>query len=320
MGRMKKIGILILLSLFFWFFVFADSIWDISVSFCNNTTWANGKVMNFVAQSGVPYEFCLEIVNTSKEKVSLSLWFVDGELTNDELRNKACSNQWKLFGPYVDFLQKTLVLSSWLVIQKTWTISFPLGYSGEVNWCLVYHILDQKKMRQQDWSSFDVIVRKANFMDGYVVGEFKRDIEFDDFSVTYYIDKQDKSLVVLLPFDNWWVLPEFLQYTWKLSNVLGYERMVTSSQIIEYWTSSLVEFRFADIPFYKGVYRFSFWWNSALDTRLDLSYVPEEYKQKIDFSYDKKIIIVPWTLLFWILWFFVALFALRWILKIVLRR
>jgi len=29
--------------------------------------------MNFVAQAGVPYEFCLEIKNTSKEKVSLSL-------------------------------------------------------------------------------------------------------------------------------------------------------------------------------------------------------------------------------------------------------
>lgn len=299
---------------------FADSIWDISVSFCNNTTGADGKAMNFVAQAGIPYEFCLELSNDSKEKISLSLWFVDGELTNDELRNKVCSNQWKLFGPYVNFSDKILELSSWSVIQKTWTLFFPLWYSGEINWCLVYNILDQKKSIQQNWSSFDVIVRKANFMDGYVVGEFKRSIEFDDFSVAYYIDKQDKSLVVLLPFNNSGVLPEFLQFNWTLSNVLGYERSVTSSKIIDYWTSSLIEFRFADIPFYKGVYNFFFQWNSVLDTRLDLSYVPEKYKQKIDFSYDKKIVIVPWTLIFWILWFFVALFVLRWIMKVVLRR
>lgn len=317
---MKKIWFLIVLFLLLWSTVFADSLWDVSVSFCNNTTWADGKSMNFVAQAGVPYEFCLEIKNTSKEKVSLSLWFVDGEITNDELRNKACSHQWRLFDPYVNFLGKTMLLSSWSVVQKTWMLSFPLGYSGEVHGCLVYHILDQKKMIEQNGSSFDIIVRKANFMDGYVVGEFKRNIEFVPSLVYHYIDKEDGALVVLLPFVNWWVLPEYIQFTWTLVNRLGYERLITSSKLIEYWTSSLIEFRFADIPFYKWIYKFSFQWFSLLDTRLDLSYVPEKYKQKIDFSYDKKIILVPWMLIFGVLWFFVALFVLRWILKIILRR
>ncbi|MDD3262876.1 MAG: hypothetical protein PHR61_03435 [Candidatus Absconditabacteria bacterium] len=317
---MKKIVVLIFLFLFLGFSVFAESIGDVSVSFCNNTTGADGKYMNFVAKAGVPYEFCLEIANTSKEKVSLSLGFVDGEITNDEIGNKACSHQGSLFGPYVDFLEKTMLLSSGSVVQKTGTLSFPLGYSGQVNGCLVYNILDQKKMIQQDGSSFDVIVRKANFMDGYVVGEFKRNIEFDKSLVSHYIDKKDDALVVLLPFDNSGVLPEFLQYTGRLSNILGYERFVTSSKIIEYGTSSLIEFRFADIPFYKGVYNLFFQGSSVLDTRLDLSYVPEKYKQKIDFSYDKNIILVPWVLIFGVLGFFVALFVLRWLLKIVLRR
>lgn len=320
MGRMKKISILILLFLLWLSVSFADSLWDISVSFCNNTTGADGKSMNFVAQAGTPYEFCLEFTNTSKEKVSLSLWFVDGELTNDTLHNKACSHQWKKFGPYVNFLEKTLILSSWSVLQKTWVLSFPLGYSGQIHGCLVYHVLDQKKTLQQNWSSFDIIVRKANFIDGYVVGEFTRNIEFNDSLVTYYKDKQDTSLVILLPFDNSWVLPEFLQFTWRLSNVLWYERVVTSSKIIAYWTSSLIEFRFADIPFYGGVYNFFFQGNSVLDTQLDLSYVPETYKQRIDFSYDKNIVLIPWMLIFWVVWFFVALFVLRWILKIVLKR
>jgi len=293
----NKLILILLFGLFIWLGN-AESIWDVSVSFCNNTTWADGKSMNFVAQAWVPYEFCLEIANTSKEKFSLSLWFVDGEITNDELRNKACSNQWSLFAPYVDFSEKSLLLSSWSVIQRTWMLSFPLGYSGEVHGCLVYHILDQKKMIEQNGSSFDIIVRKANFMDGYVVGEFKRSIEFNRSLVSHYIDKEDSSLIILLPFVNSWVLPEFLQFTWILSNILWYERLITSSKIIDYWTSSVVEFRFADIPFYKGVYKFSFWWNSVLDTKLDLSYVPEEYKQKIDFSYDTKIILVPWMLIF----------------------
>jgi hypothetical protein len=39
-------------------------------------------------------------------------------------------------------------------------------------------------------------------MDGYVVGNFKRNIEFDHSLVNHYIDRQDSSLVVLLPFDN----------------------------------------------------------------------------------------------------------------------
>lgn len=314
---MKKIRVLILL-LFLRSFSFADSLWETFLSFC--TTWEKKDSLNFVVESGVPYDFCLSFSTTSQEPVWVSLGFVDGEYTNDAVRNKACSHQWTSFSPYVHFEDNFVVVSSWSLIQKTGHLLFPTWYSWEIHGCVVYTIPEEKKTSHQNWSLFDVIVRKANFMDGYVVGEFKRSIEFDDFSVAYYIDKQDKSLVVLLPFNNSGVLPEFLQFNWTLSNVLGYERSVTSSKIIDYWTSSLIEFRFADIPFYKGVYNFFFQWNSVLDTRLDLSYVPEKYKQKIDFSYDKKIVIVPWTLIFWILWFFVALFVLRWIMKVVLRR
>jgi len=39
-------------------------------------------------------------------------------------------------------------------------------------------------------------------MDGYVVGEFKRSIEFNRSLVSHYIDKEDSSLIILLPFVN----------------------------------------------------------------------------------------------------------------------
>lgn len=322
MKYMKKIFSLILLfGLFVWFSIAGTSIWDVSMSFCNTIDWNSGnKIINFVAQAGQPYEICIELRNSSLEKIPISFSFVDWEITNDSLRNKACSNQWNVFAQYVDFESDFVELEPWEVFQKTGSLVFPLWYSGEINGCFVYMIPDNKKKLEQWWSFFDVVVRRANFIDWYVVGDFKRNIEFNDFLVDYYIDKKDGSLVVNLKFNNWWVLPEYLQYTWRLSNMLGYERFFTSSKVIDYWTSSLVEFRFADIPFYKGVYNFFFQWSSVLDTRLDLSYVPEKYKQKIDFSYDKNIVIVPWILILWVLWFFVALFALRWILKVVLRR
>lgn len=246
--------------------------------------------------------------------------FVDWEITKDSLQNKACSNQWKIFSQYVDFHLNFIELEPWSKIQKTGQLLFPLWYSGEINWCFVYMVPDSKKIIEQSGSFFDILVRKANFIDGYVVWEFKRALLLDTGSIDFYTDSLDSSLVVLLPFKNKWFVPEFLQFTWLLLNSLGYERFVTSSKIIQYWTSSVVEFRFADIPFYKGLYRFSFQWLSVLDTKLDLSYIAEENKIPLNFFYKKNIILVPWILLFWIIWFFIVLFVLRLILRKLLKR
>lgn len=313
---MKKISFLIVVFLFWWSVSFADSLWEISVSFCNS--WSDDRSLNFAVQAGVPYPFCVELFTTSNEKIPLSIWFVDGEFTNDELHNKACSHQWSSFAPYVDFVKNTITLISWSSIQKTGNLIFPLGYSGEVHGCLVYTVPNTNSSIKQGNSLFNVVVRKANFIDGYVVWDFVRSLDFLSWKVSYYIDKTDDSFVVSLPFVSSWMIPELVQFTWTLNNALGYTRSIVSSQIVS--GSSVILFRFSDIPFYKGKYTFSFEWSSVLDTRLDLSYLPDEAKKIIIFSYTKILFLVPWMLIFGIAWFVIGLFVLRWILKIILRR
>lgn len=313
---MKKILFLIVLFLLWLSVSFADSIWDVSVSFCN--TWSDSRSLNFAILAGSPYEFCVEFSNLSQEKISLSIWFVDGELTNDELQNKACSYEWSDFWPYVNFSKKNLTLFSWSTIQITGDLMFPLGYSWEVHWCLVYSIPNKINSIEQWGSLFDVVIRKANFIDGYVAWEFLRSIVLLSWEVSYYRDKVDNDLVVSLPFVISWIIPEFLQFTWILNNILGYERSVVSSKILS--GNSSIIFRFSDIPFYQGKYNFSFEWSSLLDTRLDLSYLPDDSKKILFFFYEKNLFLIPWMLVFEIIWFFVALFVLRLILKIILRR
>lgn len=313
---MKKIIFLIIFVVLWWSLSLGESLWDISVDFCN--TWSDGKTLNFAVQAGIPYEFCVELSTTSKEKAEISLGFVDGQVTNDAIHNKACSYEWSLFDPYVNFPWKKIVLMSWYSIQKTGFLLFPLWYSWEVHWCLVYSLPSQKNKINQQWSFFDVLVRKAKFIDGYVAWDFVREVSFLSWNISYYIDRNDDALIVTLPFVSSWMIPEFLQFTWTLTNVLGYKRSVVSSKVFS-WTSVLI-FRFSDIPFYQWKYIFSFKWSSLLDTRLDLSYLPEENKKPIFFSYSKALFLIPRILIFEIIGVIFGLFILRFILKLILRR
>jgi len=311
---MKKIINLILFLFLFIWLSSAYSIWDVSVSFCNSKIWTESRALNFVAKAWEPYEFCVEFSNNSKEKVPLSLGFVDWQLTNSESKNKACSHQGRLFGPYVDFMEEVFDIPSFSKIQKTGFLNFPIWYSGEVNWCLVYTISNDKKNIEQWWSFFDVIVRKANFMDWYVVWEFNRNLIFMSWNISYYIDKQNNDLVISLPFVSSWIIPEFIQFTWIIKNSLGYERTVSKAQLISWYYNLLINFD--DVPFYKWWYDFSFEAISVLDTRLDLSYLSDLNKKPFQFSLEKKIILVPWKLIAILIWFVLVLILFKKIINI----
>jgi hypothetical protein len=296
----------------------AASVGDISLSFC--TTWSDGRSLNFVLKAGDPYPFCVRFTNASQEEVPIEISFVNGEVTSDESKKKACSTQWDRFSPYVTFPSRKILLGAWSWIVLSWIISYPLWYFGPIHGCLAYTIPKKTPYIQQDSSFLDIIVRKVNFIDWYVVWTFKRDITFLPSNIVYYEDKLDNSFVVSLIFDNKGIIPELFRFRWSLSNALGYGRSLSSAQELYSETGTVIVFRFSDFPFYKWLYRFSFEGESNLDSQLDLSYVPEKDKQALYFSYEKMVVLVPWTIVFALIWFFLALFFLRSFLKFILRR
>ncbi len=313
MDYMKKfLNLTFVFVLFVWISL-ASSIWDVDVSFCNLDWWQNNS-LSFAIESGLPYEFCLEFVNNSQESVLLDLDFVDVEETNDAFRNKACSAQWEFFGKMVKMESKELSLLWWEKLQKTGLITILAWYSGKLEWCLVYSLAKGKDSLAWD-SLFDVIVRKAKFIDAYAVGDFDR--KWPEYLWTNYVyNSENKRLLVAMDFQNDWDIPELLQYTWYLKNPLWYTKTISSSAILKANDKNFISIYFDNIPFYKGLYNFEFEWISILDPDLDLSYIPDDLKEYLKFSHKKTIFVMPWNIVLYLFGSFLLLRLIRMILKL----
>lgn len=314
--KMKKFYSLILFLLLWISYSWAASIGDISFSFCNS--WSSSNLTDFVVEAGKKYPICLSFSNLSEENIPLSFSFVDGSITNDASQKKACSYNAVKYWKYFNFTGTSFLLEPWNSIIKTWFFDFPLGYSGEINWCLVYFV--SSKSWKSSGSMFDVVVRKANFIDWRVVWEFNRNIVLSTWDFDYYIDSLHNSLVVRISIQNKWSASETIFLTWVLKNTLWYERNVIVSQDVSYLTSSIVDLKFSNIPFYKGKYVFELSGSSYISSNIDQSYIPEKFKNSLSFSFSKSIFVIPWKIIFSFLWIIFVLFLFRKIMKFVLKR
>ncbi len=315
---MKKIFWSILLSFFCWISYWA-SLQDLGISFCNNQSWVNHHAVDFIAQSGKPYEFCLKIENSSNEIIPISIEFVDAVVSNDSFNSKICSTNSVSFAPYV-YLSGTSFTIPWnTAYQKTGLLQFPPEYSGAIHGCLVYNIpKTPDKTQKASW--FDIIVRKWIFIDGLILGNYSRNLFFNSKKIDYHGDSFDNWVTIVLPFDNKSPISEYIQFTWSLSNSLWYERLFSSWVIIKWDTWSLLSFHFENLPFYKWVYRFHFEWISSLSPHLDTSLVPDSMKKSISFGYEKNIYIIPWKMMFVVLILIFILLFIKLLLKKIVKR
>ncbi len=156
----------------------ANSIGEIEMRFCNTITGQDTKELLLTGESQQAIPLCIALYNKSTTATSISINFVDGTITNDGSKKKACLEEWtrQMFGQYVTWIQTqtpyTLAWKSYLTL--TGDIVFPAGYVGEVIGCLTYAIDDQQ---QKTWA-INVFVRKANIIIVSLSGEIHRAIDF----------------------------------------------------------------------------------------------------------------------------------------------
>jgi len=289
---------------------------DVNVDFCNTDI---SDSLDFAIKAWGDNNVCLQFSNLSNKKVPVSFGFVDWLLTNDSLQKKACSNQWDKIAKYIDFDKYKIDLSPWEVVQLTGNLKFPLGFSWEIHACLAYTIPIDLSKTKKTTATFDVIVRKASFMDWYVVGDFVRDLQFLESEKSHYVDLFDNSLVFVLPFVNLGSLSEELMITGVLINNLWYERTSLIKITIPYGSSKDVKMSFSDIPFYNGKYSLKLDMISSLSSSLDLSYIPQKEIKPIKSSYNIIVFLFPWKILFSVLWILLILFILRKIISLLRR-
>ncbi len=143
----------------------SKNIQDIEVNFCDNY---DSKSIKYEMSFWKKQDICLNLFNGSDSDVVVNLWFVDGMLTNDQRKNRACGNadDIDVFGQYVTGYNAKILLKKDETKTEYAKIIYPenIIISGNnIEWCLVYSLsADNESWKINQW--FDIVVRKAKFI------------------------------------------------------------------------------------------------------------------------------------------------------------
>lgn len=141
---------------------------NIEVRFCQS----DAKTKKFAITAGLPEEICLEIVNSADKDILISMDFVDGTLTNDQWKNRACldNNAKELFGQYMTGVESSFVIPAKGTVVKHPILTYPKGTKGTILGCLVYYTQWVSLWWAMD---FNILVRRAKFIDVIIKEPFR---------------------------------------------------------------------------------------------------------------------------------------------------
>jgi len=188
--------------------------------------------ITWVAPGGT-YDFDVKIENLTYTWVDVIVWFVDGTITNDSYRNKACLHEWydQKLGMYITG-PNNFSIDAFQSVLKTYTLSIPTwySYSGQIGACLTHY----PSIKNDDWS-FSMQARRANFLDIYInpdslndtispyvlstsPSDWSDNIDISSNIEILFNENMDKlsveSSISMLP-DVWW-----LNYFWEWNKII----------------------------------------------------------------------------------------------------
>lgn len=143
----------------------SKNIQDVEINFCDEY---GSKSISYDVFLWKKQDICLNIFNGSEQDVVVNLWFVDGMLTNDQWKNRACGNNDDIdsFWQYITWYQSSISLKK--DDTKTQYVDLRLPENlvstwSSIEWCLVYS-LSSNKVDGSGSVGFDIVVRKAKFI------------------------------------------------------------------------------------------------------------------------------------------------------------
>lgn len=148
---------------------------QIDITFCDET---EKKSITYILPSGWYQDICVEATNISDKDIEIIIWFVDGTVTNDQQKNKACMQQWedKIFWQYVTWFAPSFTVPANSFVTQHAKLMLPKWITWKIAWCLVYYTQSVKVDGQENLS---VLMRKANFIDI----EIRKKISFKKYSM-----------------------------------------------------------------------------------------------------------------------------------------
>ncbi len=213
-----------------------------------------------VADAGKSYDICVQFTNNSITDTMVKAGFIDGTITEDSLRSKACQNEGDItrFGQYITFDAKPFFLAAGTTVTKRATMKFPSGYNGLIYGCLTYYISKTNDVISNGNSMFNVLVRKANFINVLLGGKLERNLT-DTIgwiqNISPRVDPATKHLVAEIPFQNKGNVIENVSLSGSISNVFGYYHAITGEVLKILWEDKgTLKIDMWKIPFYKWPY------------------------------------------------------------------
>lgn len=317
---MKKLLLFILplFLLFAWVFAQETTIWDISVEFCNGDNITKSLAM--VLDSGKEWEICMEFSNYSENDINIKYWFVDGVITADKYKSKACKNESDKtnFGQYVTQDVDSINIPSKTKVKQKAYIKFPAGLTGMVNGCLTYFVSDASDTTNIDSAMFDVLVRKASFIDVLVGWELSRSLKLsnENGAIKSFYDKEKDVLVLEVVLENEGTVNEWVIMDVKVSNIFGYYS-VASGEVIKALSDdkSVLRMEIKDIPWYKGLFNIDMNISSTPDFDFDPDSIPEEMKEEIMIQAETSIFVFPWMIVYGLIGLIILIILIKFLAK-----
>ena len=134
---------------------------QIEIDFCDKP---GEKTVLYTIAPGWKQDICFKASNASDKDIQVTIGVVDGTVTNDQRKNKACmqQNEDKKFWKYVTGYTGTFTVPAKNIAYQHATVQLPKTVSWTVNGCLVYYT----KGVEMGWQmNFTVLMRKAKFID-----------------------------------------------------------------------------------------------------------------------------------------------------------
>lgn len=287
------------------------NIWSISVKYCNNDELKSS--LSIVTESEVDNEICINFYNDGPVPAQIKYWFVDGILTADEMQNKACTDSdMENFWQFVTQNETIVEVPAYGSVQQIASVKFPRWMVGAVNGCLVYTISEEKNVQDQnlnEWeiaAGFDIVVRKASFVDAFVQWDISRNLILDKIENLF----ANKVLDIALLLKNWWDISEAVDFEWTLSNKFWYSYEITWSKIVESQSDYKFGIQVDNLPWYRWMYTLK--WNlvSKWSVSFNPSLLSDDLSDPIVIPVETTILVFPRA----VLWIIFGVLVLLWII------
>ncbi len=269
----------------------------VDIEFCDlgaDDVESNTNGITYTLEKWAARSLCYNLTNSSKSPIAVKTHFVDGAITIDSTRKRSCkSNEFvDKFGQYVSKYDKLVTIPPRSSVKQQATLRLPDDYVGHLLWCLAVEVFVPNAQQKPTWL-FDIVLRKAKFIDAIVDGQLEAGFSvgvpsgFDQTTnllsaPPFFLRPVDSGKLLLsLWLNNTGQVDQQTTTTIRLHWILWREIMQQTKEMrVEAWGKQDVQFEIPSFPWYKWLMSISASVDHTPSYNFESEFVTEDMKQK----------------------------------------